>query len=97
MSRETIIIDTREEHEYEQSHVDGAINIPPRAFMTGEVPSQLADVARDTPLILYCRSGQRSNTCSMFLRQYGFTNITNGRNEHQVGALLERTADNFDA
>ncbi len=93
MSRETIIIDTREKHEYEQSHVDGAINIPPTAFMTGEVPAQLADVTRDTPLILYCRSGQRSNTCSTFLRQYGFTNITNGRNEHQVRALLASKTD----
>ncbi len=85
-----IIVDTREPFEYAQSHVEGAINIPPMEFMTGKIPSALADVPKDEEVILYCRSGQRSNTCSMILRQHGFTNLVNGTNEMRVKALLEQ-------
>jgi len=82
-----VIIDTREPSEYEMSHVDGAVNIPPAEFMRG-VPTALRAVAKDTQIILYCRSGQRSNTCSMILRAAGFTNLVNGINEHRVQSLL---------
>lgn len=88
MSAKTIIIDTREPSEYETSHAEGAINIPPAAFMLGEVPEQLRNTPKDAPIILYCRSGQRSNTCMMVLKQHGFTNLKNGVNEHRVLQLL---------
>lgn len=84
-----LIIDTREPFEYAASHVEGAVNIPPAEFMSGEVPAALAGVAKDEEIILYCRSGQRSNTCSMMLRQHGFTNLVNGTNEMRVNALLK--------
>lgn len=83
-----VIIDTREPFEYAASHVDGAINIPPAEFMRG-LPGKLKDVPMDEQIILYCRSGQRSNTCSMMLRQHGFTNLVNGTNEMRVNALLK--------
>ena len=82
-----IIIDTREPAEYRMSHVDGAINIPPAEFMKG-VPLKLQNVAKETEIVLYCRSGQRSNTCSMILKAAGFTNLVNGVNEHRVQSLL---------
>ena len=85
-----IIVDTREPFEYAQSHVDGAVNIPPMEFMTGQFPKALASTPKDEEVILYCRSGQRSNTCSMILRQHGFTNLVNGTNEMRVKALLEQ-------
>lgn len=84
-----IIVDTREPFEYAASHVEGAINVPPMEFMTGKVPEALVDVPKDEEVILYCRSGQRSNTCSMILRQHGFTNLVNGTNEMRVKALLQ--------
>lgn len=84
----TVVIDTREPFEYAQSHVDGAINISPTQFMNGDFENLLADVSKDTPIILYCRSGARSNTCSHILSQAGYTNLTNGVNEHHVRKLL---------
>lgn len=83
------IIDTREAYEYGMSHVEGAINISPVEFMDGSFTTRLEGVAKDDPIILYCRSGARSNTCSMILRQAGYTNLTNGINEHHVRKLLE--------
>lgn len=87
-----IIVDTREPFEYEQSHVEGAINIPPMQFMTGAIPPALAGVPKDEEIILYCRSGQRSNTCSMILQRFGFTRLVNGTNEMRVNALLKDRA-----
>lgn len=83
-----IIIDTREPVEYQMSHVEGAINIPPAEFLQG-VPAALQNIAKDTQIIVYCRTGQRSNTCSMILRGAGFTNLVNGVNEHRVRSLLK--------
>lgn len=48
-----IIIDVREPFEYASGHVKGAINIPPMKLMRG-LPKELADVPKDTQIILYC-------------------------------------------
>jgi rhodanese-related sulfurtransferase len=82
MSR--IFIDVREPHEYASGHVEGAINITPQDIMEGA--PQLKDTPKDTELILYCRSGSRSNVSMHLLRQYGFTNLVNGINKEQVHA-----------
>lgn len=88
--KQPIIIDTREPSEFAASHVAGAINISTMEFMGGRVPSQLKDVAKDSEIILYCRSGQRSNTCIQILKMHGFTDLTNGINEGRVKQLLAR-------
>lgn len=91
MSQESLaplIIDTREPFEYAASHVEDAINVSVTEFASGHLPTALAGVAKDQPIVLYCRSGQRSNTCSMILRSFGYTNLTNGINEHHVRKLL---------
>lgn len=85
-----LIIDTREPSEYARSHVDDAINISTTEFMTGSIPQKLQTVVKDQPILLYCISGQRSNTCRMILQQFGFTDVTNGINEAQTKALLAR-------
>lgn len=89
MSKEVVIIDTREPDEYNKSHVEGAINIPPAEFVSGMFVERLSGVDKDTPIIVYCLSGARSNTCSMFLSDAGFTNVTNGINEHHVRKLVK--------
>jgi rhodanese-related sulfurtransferase len=79
-----IIIDVREDYEFAQSHVNGAINIPPQRLMAGA--EELGDVPKDTAIVLYCRSGARSSAAMNILRQQGFTNLTNGINEDHVKA-----------
>jgi phage shock protein E len=77
-----IIIDVREPFEYKIGHVKGALNLPPAALMAGA--KLLADVPKDTEIILYCRSGARSNASMYYLRQMGFTNLVNGINQAHV-------------
>ena len=77
-----IIIDVREPYEYDAGHVDGALNIPPAELLAGA--KQLDDVAKDTELVLYCKTGSRSNVGIQILRGLGFTNLVNGINAGQV-------------
>ncbi len=77
-----LIIDVREPQEYRLGHVEGAINLPPSEIMAGA--DKLKDVPKDTALILYCISGSRSNAAMHYLRQLGFTNLTNGINQQHV-------------
>ena len=79
-----VIVDVREPHEYEAGHVEGALNIPPAKLLLGA--KDLADVPKDAPIILYCKSGSRSNVAMHMLRAQGYTNLTNGINKDQVQA-----------
>lgn len=84
-----IIIDVREPEEFNESHVKGAINIPPIKLLSGEV-SELSDVPKDEQLIVYCRSGARSASSIPYLQRMGFTNITNGINQFVTESLLKK-------
>lgn len=79
-----LIIDVREPFEYASGHAQGAINIPPSELMAGS--AKLADVPKDTELVLYCKSGARSNASMHILRSQGFTNLVNGINKDHVAA-----------
>lgn len=79
----TVFIDVREPIEFESGHVDGAINIPPSILIQGEL-KELTNIPKDTQLVVYCRTGSRSNASIPYLRQMGFTNIVNGINKDQV-------------
>jgi phage shock protein E len=82
MSTKQVIIDVRESLEYQSGHVESAINIPPSELMSGA--PQLKDLAKDTELIIYCKTGSRSNVSIQILKQIGFTNLVNGINADHV-------------
>ena len=70
----TLIIDVREEWEYQQGHIKGAVNIP-----LHEIHAQLNDIRKSGgPFILYCRSGNRSGVAMNILKQSGINNVYNG-------------------
>ena len=71
-SAETVVLDVREPEEYEHGHVPGAINLP-----QADLVSRLAELPRDCPLVLICRSGARSLRAAQFLRQVGFEQVMN--------------------
>lgn len=79
-----VVIDVRETFEFATGHVKGAINIPPSDLMAGA--KKLANVDKDAPIVLYCRTGSRSNVGIQILRGLGYINLTNGVNKQQVEA-----------
>ncbi len=52
-----VIVDVREQHEFEQSHLPGAVHVP-RAHLESRIEGAVGD--RDRRVILYCASGNRS-------------------------------------
>ena len=77
-----IFIDVREPCEYAAGHVEGSINITPTEILDGAL--KLQDISRDTELILYCRTGDRSGVALNILSSMGFTNLVNGINQEHV-------------
>lgn len=83
-----LIIDTRSPHEYEAGHVRGAVNLPPEMFASGALPAAVVGTPKDGAIVVYCRSGARSNVVKHILEQHGYSNITNGINQGFVEKLL---------
>ena len=84
-----LIIDVREPFEFAFGYAPGAVNITPAEMMSGS--KKLADVPKDTEIILYCRTGGRAGRCVDVLKQMGFTNVVNGINKDHVRARLAQS------
>ncbi len=85
-SREALLIDVREPDEWQEGHVAGARHIP-----LGDLPARLAEVPRDRPVLLLCRSGNRSGRATALLREQGYdqaTNVAGGITAWQRAGLL---------
>ena len=69
---EHIILDVREQNEFDEGHIPGAILIPYTEIESG-AESVLAD--KDAQILVYCRSGRRSKIASENLAKLGYTNV----------------------
>lgn len=67
-----IVVDVRRQDEYDARHIPGAILIPNESIGT-EQPEELPDL--DQIILIYCRSGNRSNQAAQKLFDMGYTNI----------------------
>ena len=67
-----IILDVREQDEYDSGHIPGSILIPYR-----EIEEKAIEVLpdKDRQILVYCRSGRRSKIASQSLAKLGYTNI----------------------
>lgn len=66
------LVDVRTPMEYQRSALPGALNIPLQMLVAAR--DQL-DPAR--PVIVYCRTGSRSEQAKQFLRSMGFSTVHN--------------------
>ena len=67
-----VILDTRTQEEYEESHIPGAIVIP-HDEIKEKAEAVLTD--KDQLILVYCRSGRRSKLAAQDLVELGYTNI----------------------
>lgn len=80
----TIIVDVRSPWEFDMDHVPGAKNIP-----LEEVPYKVEDFKNmGKPLVLYCRSGNRSGMAVSILKQNGVLEVYNGGGLSDLQFLL---------
>ena len=72
-TQEVIVLDVREQDEYDSGHIPGAVLLP-----VGTINEETASAAipeKDDAVLVYCRSGNRSKTASAALAGLGYTNI----------------------
>lgn len=69
-----IYIDVRTKGEYDSGHKDGALHHDIMDMMAGKFP----EIAKDSEIVLYCESGNRSMMAKSMMELAGFTNVTNG-------------------
>ncbi|MGL1863951.1 MAG: rhodanese-like domain-containing protein [Pseudodesulfovibrio sp.] len=67
-----ILLDVRQDWEYEEFHIPGARLIP-----LVELPDRMDEVGKDKPVIAYCASGGRSMAAAALLEGHGYADITN--------------------
>ena len=65
------ILDVRQPEEWQEVHIPGATLIP-----LGELAGRLDEVPKDKPVVVYCRSGNRSREGRDILQQAGFEQVT---------------------
>jgi rhodanese-related sulfurtransferase len=61
------LIDVRREHEWDAGHIPGA-----RRVEVNDLPAEAEKLDRERPVVLYCRSGSRSELAADALREGGF-------------------------
>lgn len=66
-----IIVDVRTAEEFASGHIANAINIPVESISTA--PAELPD--KDALIVIYCRSGNRSEQATRKLLDLGYTNL----------------------
>lgn len=67
------LVDVRTPREYSDGHIEGAVNIPVQ-----EVGARLDEFgAKGEPIVVYCRSGNRSSKAQKLLRSEGFEQVHN--------------------
>lgn len=67
-----VILDVREQDEYDEGHIVGSILIP-YTEIGNKAQETLPD--KDKQILVYCRSGRRSKIAAETLAKLGYTNV----------------------
>lgn len=78
-NEEIVLLDVREDYEWEAGYIDGAIHIS-----LGDLNTESTkDLPKDKPIYVYCQSGNRAGQAKKILDGLGFIKVTN------IGGILE--------
>ncbi len=75
------LIDVRSPVEFNMGALDGAVNMPVENFQTLK-----DDIDNTKPILLYCRTGARSEMVKNYLVQLGYDQV------HNIGGLQQFAA-----
>jgi phage shock protein E len=71
--KESLLLDVRTSEEFNEGSIENAINIP-----VDELESRIGEIKNDKPIVVFCRSGNRSARAKKILEEKGFENVING-------------------
>lgn len=72
-TQDVVVLDVREQSEYDEGHIPGAVLLP-----VGSIDGETAAAVipeKDSTVLVYCRSGNRSKTAAAALAELGYTGI----------------------
>src|SRR5690554_2092682 len=75
-----VFIDVRTYEEYQTGYAEGSVLLP---LDTLEASIATIVSTKDTPILIICRSGNRSNQAALLLQKLGYTEI------YDVGGILD--------
>lgn len=84
---EHTLIDVRRPEEYDEGHLVDSINIPLQ-----EIEDRLSEISVQKPVVLYCRTGNRSGQAAELLKEKGYEAVLNagGLAElNEIGLAIE--------
>ena len=79
-----LLVDVRTPEEYAEGHIANSVNIPLQ-----ELSSRLSEIPKDTPVVLYCRSGNRSNQAFNLLANEGYADL------YDMGGIIDWQAQGY--
>ncbi len=65
-----VVLDVREDSEYEAEHIPGSLHIP-----YGGLAKRVDELPRDRPIAAICRGGKRSGLAASILQREGFADV----------------------
>jgi rhodanese-related sulfurtransferase len=72
------LVDVRTAEEFVGGYISGAVNISLQ-----ELDGKMAKIPKDKPVVIYCRSGNRSAYAARALLQAGYTDV------YDLGGIIE--------
>lgn len=79
-----VLIDVRTPQEFNSGYIEGAVNIPVQ-----ELAQRLDEIAQDQPVVLYCRSGNRSSNAARMLANAGYDQV------YDLGGVIDWQAQGY--
>ena len=72
-TQEVIVLDVREQSEFDADHIPEAVLLPVGTITEATAAAVIPE--KDSVVLVYCRSGNRSKTASQALVDLGYTNV----------------------
>lgn len=72
-SGKAVIVDVREQSEWNDAHVKGAIHVPKSKLeVATEIEALLKKLPKDKVIYTHCKAGGRALTCGKILKEHGY-------------------------
>lgn len=71
-AKDVSLVDVRNQSEYQQAHLAGAVHIP-----LGYLADRVAELPADRPIVVHCQSGSRSSIAASLLERLGRRDVAN--------------------
>lgn len=84
LNESSFLVDVRTPAEFSEGNISASVNIP-----LDQIPDRLAEFKGKDNVIVFCRSGNRSNSAKKFLLKNGIEKVLNGGTWQYMAELLE--------